>query len=233
MLFPFLRSAALFVAALLCASPAFGIVVGEIDTFEDGTTEGWFVGGGPSGGISPNPPEAIPTGGPDGVDDAYMLLTSIGGEQPGGRLVVNNAGQWAGDYLSAGVLAIALEVNNLGANDLFLRVLFEDPIPGPPANIAISATPILVTAGSGWQTILLPVTPGSLQAVLGSVEDALSNATFVRIFSSEDPEFPPQPSVASLGVDNIRAVPAVIPEPATAVLMGAGLAAGWLRRKRR
>jgi hypothetical protein len=210
-------------------------VVGQVDTFEDGTTQNWAVGLGPGGGVHPAPPTNVPDGGPAGPGDNYLLLTAVGGTGAGSRLsVINLLGQWSGNYLSSGVSAIQMDLNNLGETDLSLRLMFEDPVPNPPANVAISTEAVLLPAGGGWTQVLFPIAPGNLTAVLGSVNGALSNTTGIRIFHSPTVEPSGPPVVARLGVDNIRA--AVIPEPGTLALAGMGLlplAGAVVRRKRR
>ncbi len=68
------------------------VFVGMTDTFEDGTTQGWGVGG-----PSPSPPETVGTGGPSGAGDSFLLLTSLGGAGFGSKLTVFNESQrWVG-----------------------------------------------------------------------------------------------------------------------------------------
>jgi len=226
-------SAAIFLAVLLCAAPALGLALGQIDTFEDGTTQGWQVS--LFGNPHPAPPENIVTGGPGGADDNFLQLTALGGPSsvliPGSRLSVINLAQWAGNYLDSDIGTIAMDVNNLGDSDLFLRLLFADPQGAPPANLALSIEPIVVPAHSGWVSIAFSIDPSNLTAGLGSIGAALANTTEFRLFHSTDPTFPGEPVHALLGVDNIEARP-VVPEPATATLLGLGLSAWVLRRTR-
>jgi hypothetical protein len=159
-------------AVSLCGSAplAAQVTVGQVDDFEDGTTQGWVVN--LLGGLFPPhpfPPVNVPTGGPAGAGDAFMLLTSTGfagggGPAPGSRLTVINGTQWAGDYLAAGIVGINLLVNNLSSIDLFLRVMFEDAEAGPPTNVAFSAVGVPVPAGAGWLPVFLPIVPGALTA---------------------------------------------------------------------
>jgi hypothetical protein len=212
-----------------------------VDTFETETPEGWFFGGGPggSGGV----PSILTTGGPAGAGDAFMRLVSLGGTGPGSRLTASNAAQWSGNYIAAGVVAIAMDVNNTGRNDLSLRLVFETLPPlSPPTNIAFTDDPIFVPAGSGWMHIVFPVTPGALlnnPAIPGSTAlGALSDATLIRIYhdpadNSPNPFVPIPAIVAELGVDNIAALAA--PEPSTGVLLvtgGLALAFGARRVRR-
>jgi PEP-CTERM motif len=223
------------VGTVVTAAPSLAIPI-TVDTFEDGTTQGWVVNV-VGMGNHPAPPVNIPDGGPLGAGDNYLRLTSIAGIQSGSRLSVSNFSQWAGDYIAEGVTAITMNANNLGNTDLFLRLAFEDPIPGPPNNIAYSSDPIFLAAGSGWTTLMFPVGPSFLTAGLGGVETALRNTTLIRLYHSEadnfpNPVFPIESIDAQLGVDNIAAVTA-IPEPATLLLLATGIGAIGARRRSR
>jgi hypothetical protein len=225
-------AAVLIVAGARHASAA--PLIGQVDTFEDGTTQGWTVNLLGMGG-HPTPP-TNQTGGQGGTDDNYLLLESLGGNGGGSKLSAANLDpRWAGDYMAAGVTAISMDVNNLGQTDLFLRFGFEDPIPGPPNNIAFTDA-VFVPAGAGWMNIQFLVGPAHLTALIGTVEQALSNTTVVRLYHSDVPNFPnpvqPVPSISALlGVDNITAVGAV-PEPSTLALLGLAMATRLARRRR-
>ncbi len=233
-----MRSPAVLSIALLLACQilfpvsANALSLGQIDTFESGTTEGWVVGLG-GVGVHPAPPSNESTGGPGGAGDNFLLLTALGAPGPGGQLSVINASQWAGDYLAAGIGAISMMVNNFGPDDLHLRLVFEDPMMGPPSNVAFTNA-IVVPSGSGWVSLTFGIKPSDLTAELGTVEAALSNATAIRIYHSISPEASSPGTTgreveAQLGVDNIRAL-SVIPEPASAALFGMGLLV-WAGRR--
>ena len=100
-----------FLVVLGLFSQASGAVIGQVDNFEDGTTQGWVVG--LLGAPSPAPPQNIPNGGPLGAGDNYLQLTSVGGSGAGNRLVVINLAQWAGNYTAAGVTFIGMDLRNL------------------------------------------------------------------------------------------------------------------------
>jgi hypothetical protein len=214
------------------ALPAFGDPVpGQSDNFEDGTTMGWRInllgmGAPPSAALPTN----VPTGGPGGANDNFLRLTALGGQGAGSRLTALNLdSRWAGNYLAAGVNFILADVNNQGNSDLALRVLFEDPGAGPPANVAVSAAPILLPTGGGWTRVAFPISPNSLTAEAGTVLGALTNATAIRIFHSpipgaNTPIFPGPPVVAQLGIDNFTA--AAMPEPGAFPLLALGTLAG-------
>ncbi len=44
----------------------------------------------------------------------------------------------AGNYLSSGIFGISIDLRNFGTTDLTIRLLFEDPIPGPPLNTGVT-----------------------------------------------------------------------------------------------
>ena len=222
----------ILISSFVLPTLAFAVTVAQIDTFEDGTTQNWLVG--LLGAPHPAPPVNVATGGPTGLDDNYLLLTATGGVGAGSRLTVINVSQWTGDFLGAGINAIEMDLNNFGSTDLSLRLLFEDPSGGPPNNLAFSTQAILLPAGSGWTSVVFPITAANLTAGLGSVSDALTNTTAMRIFHSVVAGFPGVEVVASLGVDNIEAVSvSPVPEPTTMLLLGSGLIglAGYGRRK--
>src|SRR5574340_117494 len=83
----------------------FALTIGQIDTFEDGATQGWHVPG-----PSPVPPVNEPNGGPAGAGDAFLRVTATGGNGPGSKLSVMNASQWTGNYLASGITSIRMDV---------------------------------------------------------------------------------------------------------------------------
>lgn len=193
----------LFFAVALCAAQhAAAVTPGQIDDFEDGTTAGWRIG--LSG---PGEPVNVPTGGPGGAGDAYLLLTANGAAGPGAKLVAINTEQWAGDYPAAGVVAIEMELANLGATDLALRLYFEDVGPGAANNAAASTEPVIVPSGSGWISAVFPVGAGDLTSIDGDAALALANAAVLRLYHAPTAAFPGPTIAAQLGVDDVRAVP--------------------------
>lgn len=205
-----------FATASLLASLALpagaAIVVGQTDDFENGTLLGWD-----SGSRNPNGPTNVPSGGPAGANDHFLHLTSNGSSGAGGKLVVFNADQWTGDYLGAGVTSIRMQVDNLGATNLALRLILEGG-----AGRLTTVDPVTVPAGSGWETVSFSLTSanltgGNFNAVMGQVStlDLVHSPSAIAFRSSA-------PNIAAvLGVDNITAVP----EPGALLLTAIGLAA--------
>ena len=225
----FLRSA-ICCAAMVALPAAHAVGPGEVDTFSSGV-EGWFAGGGPVGGVPPAPPTVIADGGPAGAGDSFLLLRANGSDGPGGRLVGMNASQWAGDYLGAGITAIAMDLRNLARTELSIRLYFEDPIAAPPLDEAVTTMSVVLPVGAGWTHVVFPISPAALTVLQGSATTLLANTTVLRIFSGDAPDFPPDRVAGVLGVDNIQAI--AVPEPATLALLVAGLGAiGWRTRRR-
>jgi hypothetical protein len=226
------RDAALTAAAslLLTATATASPILGQIDTFDDGGVAGWSVGG-----IHPVPPANVADGGPAGAGDNYLQLTSVGGQGPGSRLSAFNMAQWAGDYLAAGVTAITMDLRNDGPEDVVIRLLLAGPFgPSGPENVVVTQDSAALAAGSGWMRVRFSLLAADLSVLLGTADDALSQAQELRLFHNPAPVFtgPPvsSPAVtAQLGVDNIQAVP----EPASLVLLAVGVAGGLVQRTRR
>ena len=221
-----------FLVVASVSSPAAAIPILP-DTFEDGTTMGWSVGA-----QSLLQPKNIPAGGPD--DSAYLELRADGSGGPGGRLSALNAAQWMGDYLAAGITAIQMDVRNLGPEDVTLRLLlenFDELVPGPPTDAALTLDGIFVPSGSDWMTVVFDLT--NLAALPGgTVEGALGDVDVLRIFHNPEPTFfgPPNaipPVNVTLGVDNIAAIGATVPEPATTTLLLTGLVTVLVRARRK
>ena len=164
----------------------------------------------------------IPTGGPGGVDDAFLQVTAFGGTGPGSRLVTMNAAQWAGDYVAAGVNSIGLDLRNLGTTDLIVRLFFEDPIPGPPVNVAVSALGATLPAGGGWTHVTFDL--ASLTPLMGDTSTLLGDTTLVRIIHAAAAGAA-EPVVGVLGIDNVLAIgrPVTVDEPPSALLVACAL----------
>ena len=235
-----LRRAAVVAIAFSLPALAHALAIGQIDTFQSGIA-GWFAGGGPAGGVPPIPPQVVANGGPTGANDAFLQLTSTGSNGPGGRLVGMNASQWAGNYLTAGFTTIEMDVLNLGPTELALRLLFEDPFPAGPQNIAITGAQT-IAPGSGWVHVVFQLNPAQMTALLGSVTGALEGTTLLRIFHSSGADFPPDPAAAVVGIDNISAgfvprpgpFPNAVPEPSSLLMLATALSLlGCAARRRR
>ncbi|WP_207540988.1 PEP-CTERM sorting domain-containing protein [Sabulicella rubraurantiaca] len=135
-----------------------------------------------------------------------------------------NAAQWAGDYAAAGVGAIEMDLRNLGAADLVVRLLLENPVQAPPTDEAVTLSGAQLPAGGAWTRVVFPLSATSLAPTIGDPTQLLSGVTILRIIHSVGAD-QADPIAGVLGVDNIRALaaPVAVPEPATALLFGVGL----------
>ncbi len=175
--------------------------VGQIDDFEDGTTQGWVVG--LFGATPPNPPTNEPTGGPAGVDDNFLQYASTGTSGAGSKMIIQNVdSRWLGDFTTAGVVRIKMDVRVTGA-DLDLRV----SLTGGGGRIS-TTNAVTVTAGTSWTSIIIPIAAADMETVTGgsSVSGTLANVTEMRILSSPTPSWQGETIAATLDVDNIMAM---------------------------
>ena len=177
------------------------VAFGQIDNFEDGTTMGWG-----EGSVSPNPPTNVPTGGPSGAGDHFLRDSSNGNFGAGSKMIFFNTAQWAGNYNSAGVTRINGMMNNLGTTPLFMRIAIQG---GAFGTIFGSTNPVSLAPGSGWQPFTFNLTTSGLSLIGGSdsLSDVLANVSQTRILSAESgPQFNGDVIVATVGVDNLRAL---------------------------
>ena len=227
-----LRNTLLGTTALIASTlPSVAISGSQFDDFETPSdVEGW---GGGSGGAGTQTINQIATG---GAGDALGYLSI---SQTSWHLGTNNATQWAGDYLAAGVTSIEMDLNSFSfspaagpANPLIYITLT-----GPGGTWA-SSTPISLTIAGGWQHASFGITPPDLTYLSGGTNNlnaTLSAVTTLLIrhdySSPSNPGIHPPHVTAVLGIDNITAVP----EPSTyAILLGSivGLMAIIRRRCR-
>src|SRR5580704_1363575 len=92
----------------LLPTPVSGITLGQIDTFQDASTDGW------TDGSAGDNLAIVTTGGPAGFND-YFLQVSSGGSFPS-RLITFNDSQWLGNYVAAGVTRVEMDLKNFGPN---------------------------------------------------------------------------------------------------------------------
>lgn len=203
-------------ALFLTASRALcGPVVGRIDDFEDGTIQEW------SGGAGNN---NISDGGPAGAGDNYLELQRPTSTAPYPfHLGTKNTTTWAGDYLTAGIKAIEMDVNTIsittGPSNLSLRVVLFGP-----GGAFSSKDPVTITTGGGWQHIEFGLARSDLVRIFGSgatymdpgpgidnLTETLRNVETLLIRHDPAPNptpigFHPEHILAAIGIDNITAI---------------------------
>lgn len=214
-------SATLLASAL--ASPAAAVTLGQSDDFQDGTSEAWRIG------QTTSVPVNVADGGPAGTGDAYLRFDS-GGVGVASRHVFFNWQQWAGDYQSAGVSAVSFDAINLSTSEtLFVRLAVGDAERGSSGTWFTSTDPVALTPGSGWQSLSLSLAESDLTLTRGgaSYSDVLSSVVSLRILSAENVSLQGDQITASIGVDNITAVP----EPGVLTMAMSFLAATCLNSR--
>jgi len=207
--FLFVLSISALFAVLPAERSAAQIAVGTFDGFQDGTTQGWVAA--LAGRLPPVPPAVVADAGPGGVGDFALRITATGSPSgPGGKLVVNNVDlRWTGDYPAAGVLSIMVDVNNLNAFPLTLRLGLSEPLSVSVGGRWVTSSQI-VPASSGWQTLVFSVEPNDLlpgDAFASDVDATLANVGVIRLLHSGAVSYQGEAIAAQLDVDNVEAVP--------------------------
>lgn len=181
------------------------VAIAQLGTFTDDfqtdtSTMNWF-----ESGSSPNPPTYAVDDGPSGVGDHYMTNVASGTGGPGGRMVVRNVTQWTGDYTLAGVLSIKFDARAI-SSDLDFRVAMNG------AGGTISSTNfVTVTAGSGWQQVIISVVAADMVEVTSNAGSGfdkvatLADVNELRILSSPTPAYAGEIISATMDLDNISA----------------------------
>jgi len=213
---------ALVLLMSLSASAVQAVTLGQIDDFQDGTTQGW------RGSPTSNAADA----GPNGAGDDALFVDSDG------RIVTFNTAQWIGNFTAAGITQISIDVRNQNAFDLELRLGIAGGAVGPggSGDTYVSSQSINVPGDGAWHSILFPILtsdfdPTSINS--SSTPDAsvaLANQTHLRILHNPAPNsFLGVTGGGEFFLDNIQA----IPEPATGMLLLLGVASLLLKRRSR
>ena len=207
---------------LLAGSPelAWAVTANQVDDFQDGTVQNW------SGGSAPT---NIANGGPAGTGDRYLRISSTSS-----FLGVFNLVQWSGNYVTAAIDSVDMNLNNFGPNPVEVRIMLFTPGCDLGAAACTAWTSTLATplaAGSGWVSASFSVKEADLTRVRGSDSYASSLANVERILIRHDSGTPTPPGTgpivtATLGIDN------VLPEPSgpLGLIVGALLLAALRRR---
>lgn len=170
------------------------ILLGQSDNF-DTDLENWA-----TGGVNPNPPVLATDGGPSGAGDSFMRVISSGAVGPGGKLVVFNTVQWTGDYTTAGVGSISMDLENRGSEPIELYIRLE----AAGGNNFRSTTGLTLASGSGWTNATFALDATNLTGGT-NLATALAGVTRFRIFHSAGGTWPPDDFEGEFGVDNVTA----------------------------
>ncbi len=202
------------------------LVLDQIDDFQGGTVANWAGGSTPSN--QPN--------GQTGAGDLFLRITSTAGP-----LGTFNLDQWAGDYLAEEIDQIEVDArNSSGSDPLSLRIVLFTPgcdQGGAACTAWTSTNAVALAANDTWTPVTFSLAEADLTRVLGTDSYAASLANVERLLIRHDDGAPstpgptPIPVTATLGIDNITAVPE--PPGPLGLAAGAALLAAAHRRRRR
>ena len=206
------------------------IVLGQVNTFTDGTTDGWTDGNSPANSVN------VATGGPNGLNDRYLQISSgtFGGHA---KLISFNDTQWTGNYTAAGVSFIGMQLRNFGTSTLPIRIAIDNSGHTPSIPGYASTVPFMLPADGQWHQAVFAVNAADLTPFNSPASPVLSvlNDVFdFRVLSSASPSTTGDILNAQIGVDNVTALGAApVPEPASVVLAAFACAAGVALKRRR
>lgn len=203
----------LILTSQLFADPTF------VTTTFDSGLEGWL-------------PDKWQTSTTNGLSlgNPYLRMAADGSGEIGKVVTFNQDSEWTGNYITAGVNGINLDIVNMSSSDVvYLRILLGNR--GNPQQSGgtwfLSETAIVIPAQSSWATVFLPLEENNMTKVgnlMGQVgtdtyEETFENIQAIRIMSARSKfsvigdEF-----LGVVGVDNIS----LVPEPSTMPLIGLG-----------
>jgi len=196
-----IQAFALVFLTSLSVSPARAVTLGQIDDFQNGTTQGW------GGSVTSNIADAGPAG---AGDNALFVNNNV---RP--RIVITSGLQWTGDFTAAGITQISLDIRHQNAFDLELRIGIANGFfgQGGSGDTYVSTLSINVPNDNAWHSIVLPILASDFDptvannAVSPDAAVALANVTHFRILHNPASEN----FLGALGdggffLDNVRAI---------------------------
>jgi hypothetical protein len=206
----------LFVVATVLELPAavWAITFPYVDDFQDGTTKSWTNGGAPGS----TPTENIPSGGPSGAGDGFLKATSDASSgRASSKLVTFNTSQWMGNYNSADVAGIGMDLKYITVGDPMIdiqpiRIALDDFGSGYSSANGVAGGAFSLPNDGQWHHWTFSLAAGALTTIGAppALSAALSNMPQLRILSSAAPDIRGTQLTAQLGIDNISAVPSII-----------------------
>lgn len=217
------RHGLLFVSCMLACVTASAVSLGSFDDFQSGNTT--WQNGFALGIVSRG-------GGPAGSEDYFLQVPSYAAGGESSRMIIFNQGEWSGDYASAGIGKIEVDLANFGTTELSIRLAFTETA----VRVGyVSLDPVPLPADAVWRHFVFPIDASTFVPIgtTKTLVQALSNVAQFRILSQAG-DAPTStrgdPIEGSLGIDNVRAA---VPEPSVAWLLVCGAAlAARVRRPR-
>lgn len=184
-------------------------VLGQVDTFQDGTTMFW--GGGAL-------PTNIPNGGPTGAGDMYLQVTGSGFAGSGGVPATFNETQWGGNYLAPAIKIVKLNINNFSGTNLTMRLVMH----GGLGTQFTSTDGFALAGNSGWRTVYFPLRSDLMTRVAGADTYNTVYSLCTRLMFRHDSGAASgggTPVAASVGFDNITALNGIAIAPDSLTLV--------------
>jgi hypothetical protein len=201
------------VACFVWPAVAYCVTPAQVDNFQDGTTQNWTNGGAPA-------IVNVPDGGPSGTGDKFLEVTSIGPPNgAGSRLITFNTTQWAGNYNSAGVGAISMDLKFISLGDPELdirpiRVVIFNPLTfaGYASTDNVPGGAFVLPNDGAWHHWTFTLSTDSMTAINGppAFSTQLTNVPELRILGSAAANTSGDKVVAQLGIDNVTAISALL-----------------------
>ena len=199
----------LILSLSLMSSVSFAqIVANQVDGFEDNTPQGWTIG-------SPTLADILITtpadGGPDGAGDGYFSYTTTGSSNGGGSkcIIYTRNAQWSGDFSGQGVVAVKMDIRAT-SGDINLRIGLADQDSNSfPVTQMVTTNPIVITAGSGWQEVTVPIQPSDFTVLPGgsglTPSQVLSSVVEMRILSNPNASWIGESGLRVMDLNDITA----------------------------
>ncbi len=184
-----------------CSASA-NIAIGSSSNFNNFDSGQW------SNGVQTADP-AIMLGGPAGPNDPYLRVTSDGAGAGGKLTVFNNASEWTGLWLTAGITRVEMDFRNFDPQNrtLYMRLGFLTSAGQGQPGWCTNA--FLVPADGQWHHAVFTITPETMTRVGNAYdwETAMQWVTQLRILHSITPSPVGTNFASSVGIDNIIALP--------------------------
>ncbi len=196
--------------AAVSAIPAGAATLFNTSTFDSGL-EGW------AGGANP----VVIAG-----DNPY-LQASV---QVGSLATFNTSGAWSGNFETAGISGLTVELRGPSTNSEPLAI--RATLLGPDTRTRWVTAPVTVPADGIWRTASFTFDENLMTRIVGTASFAETFTSVERVLFRHDPGRPSQRGdtvTGTLDLDSIRSVP----EPSSTLLIVLAGGAGVFRRRRR
>ena len=210
----------ILLASLLSISTSHAATLFSLDDFQDGTPQNWQ---GNSGIL------VVPDGGPTGPGDAYLSMGNPGQA----RLATFNKKDHSGDYLTAGIVAVTVDMMAPASNPTApeMRIVLFTAGASFSNDRWTSTTAKTVPNDGVWRPYSFSFEEADLTQAQGSTNYANLIQNVDRLMFRYDPGAPDADGVFYGGLVNLDNVQ-LIPEPSPTLFLALTTAALMSRRRR-